>query len=712
MAELGNGDLTALKDLEIVVNGKQINVMITSYEYTFRIPLIKIDEDLDADDLNAYDLVGEGCVPRAGQYDATLDVLALSTSSPRTPVVAAIALTPVGAAPVPSTIVLNAEQAEGLYALMDCDVEATRKNRKLLWGWLRNALNAAEDSIAHFTSQVAELTTAIADKVQELNDLRIELQENVLNNVQDLIDTITDTIENVIEPFLSLTGCDIVEAIEGGVNTFLEESQLCIEPDCPGVPINQDEPQDLFEGDLDWADVDGTISAEHQTNANICFGLVDLELDCSNLEAGMSDFWADNPLSDIMDEVTAALPFLEDVTNAVSSLVGGRKSRRRLLGMNDTAMTVEEESLLLLTLDGSSLSDLAPDDLIRLDSGHVVRRSMISLESYHNHARQGARAAVAGRLERWARERRLNEDPNNALIQLSGLHARVTLNFDTLITAEAQQRFRNNKDLLEGTGADEVRFDFSLAVPGTLGLISFNVEAGVELRMPLDVEVTGALEGSMDLRMHEMYFEVNLVDGEFTYSTGDYSGSEMRLSGVAGMNIGVMLTGKVFAAVKACLIGMCAGVGVEAKMQAGAGADMAITTTTGNFADEFRFETAKTDFAEYTVAQVAAYDDAYAQARGGLLWAGGVWAYVTAPTVKVFPILEGGMLFCDAVLDPWFEFVAEENMNDSLDENSPSVHKSFGAFLARTAFSWASPFPGKAGDEMVAPINIPTITNE
>ena len=70
------------------------------------------------------------------------------------------------------------------------------------------------------------------------------------------------------------------------------------------------------------------------------------------------------------------------------------------------------------------------------------------------------------------------------------------------------------------------------------------------------------------------------------------------------------------------------------------------------------------------------------------------------------------MLFCDAVLDPWFEFVAEENMNDSLDENSPSVHKSFGAFLARTAFSWASPFPGKAGDEMVAPINIPTITNE
>ena len=94
---------------------------------------------------------------------------------------------------------------------------------------------------------------------------------------------------------------------------------------------------------------------------------------------------------------------------------------------------------------------------------------------------------------------------------------------------------------------------------------------------------------------------------------------------------------------------MCGGVGAKAALEAAIGSDVSLATTLAidsTEKDMLKFKSALTSDAEYTTAQVAAYEAAKTEAAGGLLFAGGVWVTPSCPPSAIFAREGRGDLIC------------------------------------------------------------------
>jgi hypothetical protein len=233
-------------------------------------------------------------------------------------------------------------------------------------------------------------------------------------------------------------------------------------------------------------------------------------------------------------------------------------------------------------------------------------------------------------------------------------------------------------------------------IPGTLGLVTVEVEAKMEVSAPIVVSVAGTVKAAVDLKVSGLILDQDFFDASTTkLSSGSTEGSKVYIAGTVAVNAALQVDITSHASFKICFAGVCAGVAAEAMIDAAVGADAALTSThnDANACDEWTMDTEHTKFAKYTAANKQPYEDAKVAAAGGLVVAGGAWLYVTFPYMKVYPVIgaDVGEGTCSLAAANLFEFKPASSLKDDLLSSQKYEHP-YGNYMVRTAVGFGVPF--------------------
>ena len=256
------------------------------------------------------------------------------------------------------------------------------------------------------------------------------------------------------------------------------------------------------------------------------------------------------------------------------------------------------------------------------------------------------------------KRRKVLENPGE-LIKIKSLRARTTVDVATHVELEAEVESSYDRDFAEELG--EIGFDRVVPIPGTLGLVTVEVEAKMDVSAPIVVSVAGTVKSTVDLKVAGITLDQDFYDASSTKVTsGSTEGSKVYIAGSVAVNAAFQADITTHASFKICFAGVCAGVAAEAMIDAAVGADAALTTSNNdaNACDEWTMDTEHTKFAKYTDANKQPYEDAKTAAAGGLVIAGGAWLYVTMPYMKVYPVIgaDVGEDSCSLAAANLFEF--------------------------------------------------------
>ena len=532
----------------------------------------------------------------------------------------------------------------------------------------RNAANNARNQLNRFTSIVRTSMQRVQRAGSDLTDLPATLMQKVRSKV---------------DPISQLSGCDIITLMANEINKYLAQNPMCLSPGCSGSHLNSGSIESLHDSDT-WK-----IGAK--TDLTACFQLYDLKLDCAGLDQAMNEFWAENELAQSINEAITNNQQIKNLKANIDVIRNqlSRWSGRRLVSEDHRVRS------LLAEMEESAYAALDEDALV--DELH-----------------EATKKHVGERLTEFMKRRKVLENPGE-IIKIKSLRARTTVNMATHIVAEAAAEASYDRDFAEELG--DLGFSRVQAIPGTLGLVTTEVEASMEVRAPIVISVSGSSTATVDLKVNGVTIDQDFYDASTTKtSTGSTDGSQVYIAGTAEVNAALQAEIKSHASFKICFAGACAGLGLDAMIDAATGADSALTTTHTD-GSAWSMNTKHTKYAKYTDVQKKPYEDAKVAAAGGLAVAGGAWMYMTMPYLRIFPILgmdDTPLGSCKVHMDNLFEFKPAASLKDDLAASEVYEHP-YGKYIIRTAVGFGSSLglgaltPSTPGGTF--PINIPTFTS-
>ena len=318
---------------------------------------------------------------------------------------------------------------------------------------------------------------------------------------------------------------------------------------------------------------------------------------------------------------------------------------------------------------------------------------------------------VGERLADFMTRREILQNPGD-IIKITKLRGRTTVDFATHIEIEAEVEEEWERDFAEELG--DIGWDSVAPIAGTFGLITVEVEAGMDVKAPVIASVEGAVVAAVDLKVSGMTHDQDFFDdSDVKITSGSTEGSEVYIQGSAAVSAAVQAEIKGHASFKICFAGVCAGVAVETMIDSAAGADATATTTGGgtNGCLEWTMDTKHTIYAKYTDALKKQYDDAVAAAEGGVVVGGGAWLYVSMPYMKIYPVIGADSdAVCSLAVQNIFEFKPATSLRDDLLSAQKYEHP-FGKYLIRTAMAQFTPVGPEANGEGKFPVSIPAYTS-
>ena len=424
---------------------------------------------------------------------------------------------------------------------------------------------------------------------------------------------------------------------------------------------------------------------EAKTDLTACFQLYGLELDCNGLDGAMAEFWAQNELSQAIDDAINNNALLQSVKANIKSV------KAKLSSFSGRKLMSEDSMRALL----SEVEDTA--------------FGAIDADAFADEVHAATTKQVGEQLAEFMRRRKVLENPSE-IINIKRLHGRTTINVGTHIELDAEAKNEYERDLAAELGA--IGIEKVVPIPFTLGLVTVEVEAKMEVRAPVTVSVAGTVKSVVDLKLNDMVMDLNFFDtssDSVKIHSGDTDGSKVYIAGSVAVSAAIQTEIKTLAEFKICFAGVCAGIGAEAMIDAAAGADAAITSTHAdtNACLEWTMDTAHTKYAKYTDANKQPYEDSKAVAQGGLVVAGGAWTYITHPYMKVYPVLGMAMGMCSLSLANIFEYKPKTSLKDDLLSAQKYEHP-FGKYLVRTAVGFGVAL-NTADSDGTFPISIPPI---
>lgn len=514
------------------------------------------------------------------------------------------------------------------------------------------------------------------------------------SHVESLPARLHAEITSKLAPLANLTGCAIATEASGFLNAQLGgdgPAKLAIGSTCAaaGVKVNSGKEERVF------ASPAGTFTVDAKTDVAATLQLHGIELDCEGLDAAMAEFWALNPLADFVKSAIDSNAVIKQVNELLAQA-------QHVITTTNWRTAAKRRRRHALSEEGGGEEGGGADVDVRVDVDALAR-----------HASEDATRAVAERLAAFARGRRLAENPA-ALFKVKSLRARVTLDAATAVHLRATQASSHAEDLLDGTASGTFRFDASIPVPGTLGLVTVGLGAELSLGLPLEVSTESATPGAtVTLRLEGVALDTAVVvggaavaavsDGPDEYAAaGSADGSAVSLTGVgASASVALAVRIRTVAVPSLCFAGVCGAVAIDARMETKMGADAALshavpTSDTLGWAMRAKHS----PHAAYSTAQKAAYNAAYSSSGdnagspgNGWVVGGGGWSYATLPRVRAYPSTSGGSCGAAAESARMFQYRPSGHRWDQYDATAASMTTPHpdGGYLFRRSFSHAAP---------------------
>mmetsp|Transcript_1587 Transcript_1587/g.5458 ORF Transcript_1587/g.5458 Transcript_1587/m.5458 type:complete len:1019 (-) Transcript_1587:29-3085(-) len=635
----------ALDSLQVTTtDGASIKVDLTGWDFRERFGVAATDSDgtptfIPTDDVAAYDVA---------HY-----LLVFRTTHSRYPMVVIQRVMPLsdagramfGAQPEDFSTLVKTDEVdtyEDLLAASSADLASGSANgRRLLWGcnWvcqLQKAHNNMKNTLSNARRNVNQLNR----KVQNLKNSASQIMGSVndaISQVTDLPTQIADGLEEKLSPLQSMSGCDIVNQLENFVNGKLGGNDLCFSPACGGSHINSGESESIFDDDV--------VSVSAMTDVSVCLKLYGLSLNCEGIEATINEFWAENPLRASIEDIVSNLPGIEELQKKMQQIKQKTQSisGRRLL---------EEEQVFA------------------------------KVDAMHAHAHERTVAHISERLREFATRRGLAE--SNSLMP-EALRAKATLGLSSLWTVVSEAEYVWTDDIADIFDAGELAYTQTYAVPATFGLVTVGVEAEMQISLPVDLSMSGKVQADIKFALSNMELDMNLYQpDDLAVSTGDWDGSNVKLVGTASVSTLAGVKVHMTVKVSLCLSSVCTGLVGEAKWEAMAGSDVALSFVTGG-QNGWNMNSKWTRYAEYSDADLAVYSNALASANTGFVLGGGAWTYVTFPHVKLYPMIAAGA--CEATGNDLFKFSSTNSLHDTLEREGEQAHP-LGKYMLRTSIAF------------------------
>ena len=657
--------------------------------------LVTVDDDIDA----ALDSA-EGKT-----YDLAVHVLVLHTSNVRYPVIIVASTQPLSdAEKSKGTVATNLSMPVGkgydiddfLEAFYDDDATSSSlvdgedgggdgggRRRQLRWwrsrcnAWCHfnrmkrsynNAMKNVRSAQRQASSWKSYARRSIYKARSQLNSVKNRMTGVIRNagsfvnrarsDITRLPSSLMDKVKEKVEPLSQLSGCDMIKLMEDQINDFLKKKPLCISPGCSGSHLNSGEVETVHE------DPAYGYTVGIKTDLKACFQLYGLELDCAGLDKAMNEFWAENELATSINQAIADNQLIKNVRNSVDRI----KSTLDSFSVGRRLLSLSEEG------EGRSL----------LESLHEEAYAGIDADDLAEEIHQATKKDVGDRLAAFMRRRRLAEKPGE-IIKIKKLRGRTTVDIATHveITAAASEEWsRDFAEELGNLGIDDVR-----PIPGTLGLVTVETEALMEVKAPVVVSIGGEATATADLQVMGMTIDQDFYEpaSDALVTSGDSSGSKVSVQGHVAVSAAIQAEIKTHASFKICFAGVCAGLAADAMIDTATGADSAITTTVGGVGS-WNLDSYHTKYAKYTDEHKKKYNDAVATSGGGVVAGGGAWLYVTMPYMKLYPQIgaDVGDATCALEIDNLFEFKPTTSLKDDLKSSQKYDHP-YGEYLIRTA---------------------------
>lgn len=631
----------------------------------------------------------------AANYDVAMHALLLRTSHPRFTGIVAVTVEPLNDAESALTpsynmsrVVKSDEMADieaTVYEAAGFVASADSSGRRLLYhqyslphwllnnGQVRNVVNQVDQ----WKVQAKEAKDQVTGVIAKLQGITQNLKW-ALNDATKLPQKLMDDIHAKVAPVQELDGCDIIKAMVNEVNKFLAAKKTCVGPGCSGSHLNS--------GMIEQLHSDDYLSVEGKTDLTICFQLYGLELDCTGMNKALKEFWAENPLQQSLDDAiqnNQMLKNLQGNLNKAKGVVDAVVGRhRRLLSeadIEEMRAAAAEEATQGLDID--AVVDAVHKDTV---------------------------AEVGKRLAAFMKRRNLAANADE-ILKVKALRGRTTVDIASELYVDFEGDYEWEKDLMEDVELSA--FEQVIAIPGTMGLVTAEVEAELDLNVPIKVGLEADATADVYLKLNKMTVDNNFLDkNDMKVKTGNTDGSNIQLKGGVTAHGAVHVHAHNTVQAKICFAGVCAGIAMESYFDAGAGFDGALTTTTGDTFDgckEWTMDAKYSKYAKYTEDNKKLYNDAIANANGGLVLGGGAWLYATYPYFKIYPVFEAAVAGdCALAADNIYEFKPDQSLRDDTASAERYPHP-YGKYLIRTAIGFGKNLGPQQEVVGVQPIVLP-----
>ena len=189
-------------------------------------------------------------------------------------------------------------------------------------------------------------------------------------------------------------------------------------------------------------------------------------------------------------------------------------------------------------------------------------------------------------------------------------------------------------------------------IPGLMVKVMFSGR----LRLPYHFLASGGVTFTVDVKLSDLWVEADVAALEIKQSKGDWTGTGLQVTqGVVHVGGALAVELDLELRVGVCLFALCVDFKTEADMHAKVGFDVLAAQAAQAPAT---YAPLLTTQVQYDAAAQATYADCVAAAGdNGPLLAGGAWAYVTKPYVRVTPVLSfDGQDYCPSQSPKILEF--------------------------------------------------------